>query len=521
MTTQRRTSSARTVREVASLLGLDADRLGEASASDLARSGREALRRVASLLGVTGVSRLRLQELAVRLQGPLQELAQELLPVANAGEQAARSKFELGRPAEQPTPQHVPWSYGRDRVTAMVVDPERMFAYWEVRDDSIEAARRSLGQGGPSAWLTLRVYDVSGRIFDGTNAHRYFDVKVERGDRQWFLQLGEPGSSWCVEVGMKSHEGYFQRIARSARVDFPRRGPGVSGAVEWMTVRAATGEAEAPFAFGSLPPRAAAPPPPVFDAAPRAHVSRLVEAGWHEEVGLAHETVELGSWEERRELRSEWSQHGERLEWVGPVARTSWQAGPFSIPVEPPRHAVERWQFEGPVSIEAVGGRTRVVYGPWQVVIRGIDAHAERRVLATWRLEASWITAMGRERALEVVRRAGPRADQAGASEGVGRGASERVWMSGSELRLLGASELFLLGASERLFGGASELAFLGGSEWSYRGASERRLLGASEILGLGASERIQLGASEAHLGAGSEARLGGASERHRFPRQA
>jgi hypothetical protein len=62
----------------------------------------------------------------------------------------------------------------------MVVDPRRMYAYWEVRDDAIEAARKALGPGGAGAWLNLRVYDISGRIFDGTNAHSYFDVKVDR-----------------------------------------------------------------------------------------------------------------------------------------------------------------------------------------------------------------------------------------------------------------------------------------------------------------------------------------------------
>src|SRR5262249_23497684 len=135
----------------------------------------------------------------------------------------------------------IPWGYGQDRVTAMVVNPERLYAYWEVTDGAIEVARRALGPGGAGAWLNLRVYDITGRLFDGTNAHSYFDHHLERHERQWCFEIGKPTSTACVEVGLKSNEGYFVKIARSGRVDFPRRGPAGEGSVEWLTVRTATG----------------------------------------------------------------------------------------------------------------------------------------------------------------------------------------------------------------------------------------------------------------------------------------
>src|SRR3954464_11110310 len=37
-----------------------------------------------------------------------------------------------------PRPEHIPWGYGRDRLTAMVVDPNRLYLYWELTDHSIE-----------------------------------------------------------------------------------------------------------------------------------------------------------------------------------------------------------------------------------------------------------------------------------------------------------------------------------------------------------------------------------------------
>ena len=136
----------------------------------------------------------------------------------------------------------------------MAVDAERLFVYWEATDDAIARARTGLGAGGPGAWLDLRVYDVTGRLFDGTNAHEYFDQKVERDDRQWFFTIGKPTSTAVVELGMKSLEGYFVRIVRSGRAEFPRREPVPPGGTEWLTVHTASGPVTPPASGGPALP---------------------------------------------------------------------------------------------------------------------------------------------------------------------------------------------------------------------------------------------------------------------------
>jgi hypothetical protein len=99
------------------------------------------------------------------------------------------------------------------------VDPNQLFAYWELRD---ETWRR---RASNSAWrreaaLTLRIYDTSGRIFDGNNAHSYFDQDVHRTDRQWFCRVGKPASSAHAEIGLRARDGRFLRIVRSGRSTF-------------------------------------------------------------------------------------------------------------------------------------------------------------------------------------------------------------------------------------------------------------------------------------------------------------
>ena len=420
-------------------------------------------------------------------------------------------KFELGSHGTVEEPRDIPWTYGYDRVTGMAVDPDRLFVYWDVTDPSIERARAGLGASGKDAWLSLRVYDSTGRIFDGTNAHSYFDHGLGRDDRQWFFHIGKPASSAFVDVGLKSREGYFVKIARSGRIDFPRRETAPFSEAEWLSVRSTWGPVEhagrgspvrgAAQAPGPGPGPAEGGPPP----APRRHVALLP---WEESVVLGEgDRAEVVEWEEH--FSDGHSEFHRQTSWESPVTISSWEAGPFTHPVEAPEAI--RQAFVGPTRVYRVGGRTHVVHGPWQVVIRGLGAHYGRAVVARWEIYKSWIADDVKETLVRDVHPVLP----PGASEQLMPGASERRWRYASEMRLGGASEVFYLGASEVKARGASERLYAGASQYMMRGASEQRLAGASEVRLAGASESRLAGASERRLGGASEARLGGASETH------
>jgi hypothetical protein len=418
-------------------------------------------------------------------------------------------KFELGSHGTVEESRDIPWTYGYDRVTGMAVDPDRLFVYWDVTDQSIERARSGLGASGKDAWLNLRVYDSTGRIFDGTNAHSYFDHGLDRRDRQWFFHIGKPASSAFVDVGLKSHEGYFIKIARSGRIDFPRREAAPFSEAEWLSVRSTWGPVEhagrghpsrgAARAPGPEPGPTEAGPPP----APRRHVALLP---WEESVLLSEgDRAEVVEWEEH--FSDGHSELHRQTAWESPVTISSWEAGPFTHPVEAPEAI--RQAFVGPTRVYRVGGRTHVVHGPWQVVIRGLGAHFGRAVVARWEIYKSWIADEVKETLVRDIHPVLP----PGASEQLMPGASERRWRYASEVRLGGASEIFYLGASEVKARGASERMYVGASQYLMRGASERRLGGASEVRLAGASERMLAGASESRLAGASERRLGGASE--------
>jgi hypothetical protein len=429
------------------------------------------------------------------------------------------SKFDIARTEEvAEEARNLPWGYGRTRATAMFVDADRLFTYWEVTDPAIEDARAQLGPGGPGAWPNLRVYDVSGRIFDGTNAHSYFDQKVERTDRQWFFHIGKPGSSAVVELGLKSHEGYFVKIARSGRIDFPRREPSAAGDVEWLTVRPGTGDIAhhatehwphwMGFGGSEGPPITVAH----WEGGP-ADGPSWTDGGDRAVALLPGETI-ARRWDWQVIFPGDWQEFRRTMGWEGPLIRTSWEAGPFFVPVELPSRVEEF--HTGDVHITSREGLTHVIYGPWKVMIRGLGARAERRVLGVWEMTRTWTEGPVR---LTTTRWAEGRvghgidATRPGASEIFAGGASEVLVRGASELRLGGASEVFYLGASEVQLGGASETLYRGASEVRLRGASEIRLGGASEWRFRGASEQILGGASEVMARGASEQRLAGASE--------
>lgn len=505
--------------EINELLGLDSA-AGEAAGVTLdvlRKRTRQELLAAAKRLGLPGVSKLPKDKLARRILQALQSSRREEPAARAAGaprgaadavpaqETAVTAKLDIGPAgrAEQPV-EHIPWSYGVDRVTAAALDPDKLYVYWEVTDPAIEQARAALGPGGPGAWLDLRVYDTTGRIFDGTNAHSYLDQRVERSDRQWFFRVGKPTSTAFVEIGMMSIEGFFARIARSSRVDFPRKEPAPWSDPEWMTVRAAGGPVE--HAGRGAPAR---PPSPGEGAPPFVPIPLWV---LRQSPGDARIEAQGEGWErvEWHEIVGEgWFELQGRAEWTEPATFTTWEAGPFSHPVEiePP----QREQWQGKSLAYTVGGVTYVVHGPWQVVIRNLGARQERAVLGRWEIHRSWPVGGGHE--LRAPSRAGQDGVPApGASERLPLGASERWWLVGSELRLGGASEIWRVGASEVRLRGASERMFAGASQWRLGGASERRFAGASEKRLAGASERRLGGASE-RSGA-SERRLGASEQR-------
>jgi hypothetical protein len=404
------------------------------------------------------------------------------------------SKFETGASEPPFDAGTLPWGYGDDRIHALVRSPDSIYVYWEITDEAIAHAKKHLGAAGAHGWCNLRVYDTTGHDFDGTNANGYFDVTVDRDARDYFFDLRRPTASFYVEVGIKTHEGFFQSIARSGRADLPRKEPSPDHSLEWLSVTSDDAQHPATEPYRSKFVPRPAPTPDTRDTHASHHPGesaaplRAVTPGAHVEErtwSWAHPAHVEVRWEGpslSESWRAEW-----RIRLLGrPDGRAAvtlesapWISGPFT------EHMLDASRFE----IRLLGDGSTVleehssgleVFGPWQIAIKGF-AREERRTLSAWRVHwvrverasvEAWWSAFERVRvsAWERTKIVGGASEshvvtEGGASEMWRLGGSERWALGGSEWLAMGASELVWLGASERAWGGASGFLFGGASE--------------------------------------------------------
>jgi hypothetical protein len=113
----------------------------------------------------------------------------------------------------------LPEEYGEDAIALMTVDPRKLFIYWEVREDALTKLTGD---------LNIRLYDVTGIDFDGTNASSYLDLAVSNRIGSWYIDVN-PEREFVADVGVIDHSGVFTTIARSNKASTPREGKAGEG----------------------------------------------------------------------------------------------------------------------------------------------------------------------------------------------------------------------------------------------------------------------------------------------------
>ncbi len=125
---------------------------------------------------------------------------------------------ELRSVAEEVSALYPPPRLGTELVL-LEVSPNRAHAYWNVEVDDFEAAVAASGQEAPA--MLLRLHDVTGLEFDGSNAHSYFDVQVQGLQGHWYVDLWHDGRSYIAELGLRRAGGGFVSMSRSNRIATP------------------------------------------------------------------------------------------------------------------------------------------------------------------------------------------------------------------------------------------------------------------------------------------------------------
>ena len=121
--------------------------------------------------------------------------------------------------------QQFPPGFAGEHIILAAVRPRLGYVHWHLRPAAVDRVHDAVGGAFRGAVLTLRVYDVTGIAFDGSNAHEVFDVPVGTLSGHQYLELRRSECALMTEVGYRLADGAFHALARSNAVYFDRDRP--------------------------------------------------------------------------------------------------------------------------------------------------------------------------------------------------------------------------------------------------------------------------------------------------------
>src|SRR3989339_1670093 len=140
----------------------------------------------------------------------------------------------LAREKKQPAPEQVlalPESYGKTEAALLPRDPNWMFIYWDITEDTKNYIR---GAHGADVFVksksVVRVYNVA------MPGEKYFDLPVMLDARSWYIAVPESGKSYYCELGLILPDGRFVGLVKTNTVNLPSGTVSDVADEKWMTV---------------------------------------------------------------------------------------------------------------------------------------------------------------------------------------------------------------------------------------------------------------------------------------------
>jgi len=155
---------------------------------------------------------------------------------ANVSSATSPSKSSSdSKPVVQPVKEDltIPETYNKDKLVAMPVNPHWLHFYWDFSQENKEFFKsREIVK------VVLRVYDVTYIEFDGTNAHRTFEVIIDPINlKNYYLNVPAPGAHYLGEIGYYDVNGTYKPLIRSNLCKMPVNSPSQSTRERWMDLR--------------------------------------------------------------------------------------------------------------------------------------------------------------------------------------------------------------------------------------------------------------------------------------------
>jgi len=169
-------------------------------------------------------------------QPPAEMKAEEV-----TGQRIEESKFYISPEPVQMQPEQdkfaeLPSGYGDNRIIVQVRDPYWLHTYWEIRKDKLDSVRQELGHALDHAKRILRIYEIKSGRAGETKMRKLFDIEINDVADNWYINVGRPDKTYCIDIGLLLVDGRFITLARSNIVHTPLDGPSSITDEEWMIV---------------------------------------------------------------------------------------------------------------------------------------------------------------------------------------------------------------------------------------------------------------------------------------------
>jgi len=131
---------------------------------------------------------------------------------------------------------NLPKTYDKNKLVLMPVNPYVVFAYWDFDQRTRELMKQKAREGK----AVIRLYDVTFIMFNGTNAHRTFEHRLDEltlGAGNFYFNVPMPRADYISEIGYLDDEGKFVPLLRSNVTRTPAASPSTSSRERWYDLK--------------------------------------------------------------------------------------------------------------------------------------------------------------------------------------------------------------------------------------------------------------------------------------------
>ncbi|GAK54540.1 glycosyl transferase, group 1 [Candidatus Moduliflexus flocculans] len=118
-----------------------------------------------------------------------------------------------------------PIPFTSEYLTFSMIYPKRGYLQWHVKESSVHALQAKCGDAFHGSRLVIRIYDVTDVVFNGFNAHTFFDLDVHGIVGNYYMNFDRTERNLLAEFGFRFRDNSFHALVRSATIFFDRDRP--------------------------------------------------------------------------------------------------------------------------------------------------------------------------------------------------------------------------------------------------------------------------------------------------------